>query len=190
MRLPHLHSADGNFPYRGIEVEFAPFGGAQFARTHKRQGEQFECGPCFEGPLIVLDSSQQSSKGVRRDDCCARHHRRRYQCAAQRGRGIVLGAGGGNRVAENVAYCGSELTGSFVNATRLYLLEDESRPHAPIFPPIGRDPSTGRAKLMNHSNLRNVAAAFLSRRFFSSNSPQSPERIPPCFGFARPLRPS
>src|SRR5208282_5769437 len=48
---------------------------------------------------------------------------------------------------------------------------------------IGRDPSAGSAKLMNHSNLRSVAAAFLSRRFFSSNSR---ERIPACFGLRGP----
>jgi hypothetical protein len=36
--------------------------------------------------------------------------------------------------------------------------------------PIARDPKAGSAKLMNHSNFRNVAAAFLSRRFFSANS--------------------
>jgi hypothetical protein len=35
---------------------------------------------------------------------------------------------------------------------------------------IGRDPSAGSTKLMNHSNFRNVAAAFPSRRFLSART--------------------
>lgn len=68
MRPPHLHSAGRNFPYRGVEIEFAPFSGPQLARANEGQGEQFECCPCLDGPLIVLDSSQQSAKRVRRHD--------------------------------------------------------------------------------------------------------------------------
>ena len=53
---------------------------------------------------------------------------------------------------------------------------------------IGRDPSAGSAKLMNHSNFRNVAAAFPSRRFlFRQFARDGAERIRACFG-ARHLR--
>ena len=50
MRLAHLHSAGGNFPNRGVEIEFGPFRGAQFARAHECQGEQFEGGAVSSVP--------------------------------------------------------------------------------------------------------------------------------------------
>ena len=125
MRLSHLHSAGGNLPHSGLEVEFDPFSPAQFAWAHESQAEQFEGGPCLAGPFIVLDSAQQSAERFRRDDGRARCHCWRYQRAAQRGGRIVLGARGGNRVAENIAYRCSELASRFVNAARFYILEDD-----------------------------------------------------------------
>src|SRR5580704_5105169 len=125
MRLPHFHSAGGNFPHCGVEIEFDPFSSAQFAWSHESQGEQFERGPCFGRALIVLNGSQQSAERVGRYYGRTRRHCWRYQRATQRGGRIVLSAGGGNRVAENVAYRRSELASSLVYPSRLYLLEDD-----------------------------------------------------------------
>src|ERR1700677_3277640 len=81
-------------------------------------------GSCFRRTLIISTGAQQPAKGVRCDDCRPRRHRWSNERATQGGGGIVLGASGGDGVAENVAYRGSKLAGSFVNATRLYLLKD------------------------------------------------------------------
>jgi hypothetical protein len=42
---------------------------------------------------------------------------------------------------------------------------------------IGRELSAGNAKLTNQSNVRSVAAAFLSRRFFSARSAATVENV-------------
>jgi hypothetical protein len=49
------------------------------AWANESQGEQFEGGPCFEGPLIVFDSAQQAAESLWRDDGRSRRHGWRYQ---------------------------------------------------------------------------------------------------------------
>ena len=124
MWLSHLHSPSRDFPCRAFQVEFNPLRGAQLARSNKCKGQQFQSGARLGRSLIVLNGPQQSPEGSRRDNGRTGRHRWRHKRSPQRRGRIVFGARRSDRIAKNIAYRRSQLAGSFVNASRLYLLED------------------------------------------------------------------
>ncbi len=124
MRLKHFHAAGGDFPDGGFEVELGPFRRAQFTLPGAHQCEQFESVSRLQRPVIVLNGAQQAAERLRSDDSGAGFDGRRDERAAQGDGWVVFGPRRRDGEAEDVAYRGSELAGSFMRAARLNLLKD------------------------------------------------------------------
>jgi hypothetical protein len=106
----------------------------------------------------------------------ARLDGRRNERAAQRDGRVVFRARGGDGEAKDVANRRAQLTGGFVRAAPLDFFQDgQDLPRRNFVDGSLAEP--GKAKLINQSNFRSVAAAFPSRRFFSANSVATAEKV-------------
>src|SRR5690606_11303240 len=85
MLLAHLHAAGRDAPDRlfAVELELAPFGGAQFAGPDEHQRRESQRIHTTRLALIAVDRAQHLAELPGLSDGGAIRHLERLQCAAQ-----------------------------------------------------------------------------------------------------------
>src|SRR5262249_1135082 len=88
----HLHLCCRNVPLGPVEIEFLPFGMAEFARPDKDQGGQSQSQGCCRIPLEAINGAQQGANSFGLKYSGSMPDPGRGKRATQIGRWITLGS--------------------------------------------------------------------------------------------------